>query len=201
MEVQRTKLSEVQSARKAELEIVISRGIRAFKEVGLALVEVRDSKLYKDEFDTFEDYVRTKWGMARSYAYHLIGAAKVAQNVQKFIDLPNECSARPLTKLAPKDQIKAAKVLSQNNTTITNSSVKQAVNKVTRGGLGHINAEVVIEASDVTVSVETHSFAPEVKESIHKAIDQWYARKRSVLNKYPPAMPETVVNLIKEIFR
>lgn len=41
-------------------EAVIERGRRAFVEVGTALAQIRDSRLYRQSHDTFEAYCRER---------------------------------------------------------------------------------------------------------------------------------------------
>ena len=64
--------------RLQELERVIDAGARAFVQMGQALGEVRDARLYREGHDTFEAYCRAKWGLSRSRAYELMDAAGVA---------------------------------------------------------------------------------------------------------------------------
>lgn len=70
---------QVMSAREThplgELEKTIARGKQRFVEMGLALGAIRDLRLYKREYGSFEEYCRTKWGCGRQRAYRLIKAA------------------------------------------------------------------------------------------------------------------------------
>jgi hypothetical protein len=50
-------LSLAQKSRRTELENVIERGLSTFVEVGNALLEIRDSKLYRETHPTFEAYL------------------------------------------------------------------------------------------------------------------------------------------------
>lgn len=95
--------------RLAQLEETIERGLATFVEVGAALMEVRDSRLYRDGFTTFEDYCRERWQMARNYANKLIAASEAVANLGTTVPiLPiTESQARPLTRLEP-DQRRAA---------------------------------------------------------------------------------------------
>ena len=70
-------LTVTESDRLAECEATIERGFRTFAEVGSALLEIRDSRLYRSEFGTFEDYCQTRWGMDRRNANRTIEAAIV----------------------------------------------------------------------------------------------------------------------------
>lgn len=84
------------ASRLDALEGVIERGLATFVEVGEALLEIRDSRLYRETHGTFEDYCRERWGMSRPRAYNLIDAAKVTHLVSANADIPNEAVAREL---------------------------------------------------------------------------------------------------------
>lgn len=88
--------------RKAQLEATIERGMQTFVEVGLALMEIRDGRLYRAEYGTFEEYCQERWGWERRHAYRLIDAAAAVENVSNWTQnqVPaNEAQARPLTSL------------------------------------------------------------------------------------------------------
>lgn len=90
-----------------QLESVIARGKRTFVEVGEALAKIRDRKLFKPEFDSFEVYCREKWGWAKSYAYNLISAAEVAQDLPETVStiVETESQARELSKVQPEARV------------------------------------------------------------------------------------------------
>lgn len=90
-------MSEVLTTRLSELEATIERGLATFVEVGQALLEIRDSRLYRDSHGTFEDYCRERWGFNRQRASQLIQASEVS----KYLDSPpqNDAQARELAPL------------------------------------------------------------------------------------------------------
>lgn len=91
-------LSAVESERLDELCGVVDRGIKTFFEVGMALAEIRDSRLYRASHETFEDFCRDRWDIGKSYAHGQIAAYHVVQNVRNCGQIPtNESQARPLT--------------------------------------------------------------------------------------------------------
>lgn len=47
-------LSKTDAVRLVELETVVSSGLKTFVDVGTALLEIRDARLYRVDFDTFE---------------------------------------------------------------------------------------------------------------------------------------------------
>lgn len=59
----------------------IERGLKTFVEVGTALATIRDNRLYRTEFGTFEDYCRARWDMGRDYADRMIVAAQVVPTI------------------------------------------------------------------------------------------------------------------------
>lgn len=102
------ELAATEHVRLMELETEIENGLRTFVDVGNALLEIRDGRLYRQSFATFEDYCRERWGMQRHYANRLIAAAEVTANLVPIGTIPaTESQARPLTTLEP-DQQRAA---------------------------------------------------------------------------------------------
>lgn len=98
-----------ESARLVELERKIETGMTTFVEVGNALMEIRDSRLYRVEYKTFEAYCRDKWEMSRPRVYQLISAAQATLRLSTAVDVKpsNERQARPLTALPPEQQPQA----------------------------------------------------------------------------------------------
>jgi N6-adenosine-specific RNA methylase IME4 len=103
-------------SRLYKLEETIEHGLNTFVDVGNALLEIRDSKLYRQDFTTFEDYCKERWGIERRRAYQLMDAAKAVENVYLSTQtVPvNELQARPLTALDPQEQIEAWKRVIEN---------------------------------------------------------------------------------------
>ena len=93
------------------LEKTIEEGLRTFTAVGDALLQIRDGKLYHQQYSSFEDYCLEKWDMDHSHAYRLMKSAEVVQNLKSSPIgelLPtNEAQARPLTLLPPEQQAEA----------------------------------------------------------------------------------------------
>jgi N6-adenosine-specific RNA methylase IME4 len=94
-----------------ELEEVIKHGLETFVEVGTALLVIRDGKLYKDKYATFDIYCHERWGMDKRYANYQIAASKVIGNLGTIVPIlpTTETQARPLTPLEPEQQVEAWK--------------------------------------------------------------------------------------------
>ena len=74
------ELSTIEKSQLTALEKIIEKNPESFIKVGTALLEIRDSKLYRDTHETFEEYCRGRWGFGKSYVNDLIGSA-TAYNV------------------------------------------------------------------------------------------------------------------------
>lgn len=70
------------------LEAIVRRGLDTDLAVGNALAEIRDTWLYRASHDTFEDYLRDRWGMSRPRGYQLIQAAEAAIPPSAGIETP-----------------------------------------------------------------------------------------------------------------
>lgn len=82
----------------AEHEAVIERGIKTFYEVGVALSEIRNRRLYREDHDTFEAYCQQRWNISRPRAYELMQAAQVVSGMPDTLPAPT--SARQASELA-----------------------------------------------------------------------------------------------------
>ena len=99
------ELSITEQETLKKLERVIEKGLPSFYEVGAALLKIRDRKLYRADYKTFEEYCKTRWEMSRPRAYQLIDYAKVQTNLSTTVDKRiSERQARPIARLEPKQQ-------------------------------------------------------------------------------------------------
>lgn len=75
-------------------------GLRlAFIAAGRGLQVIRDGRLYRDRYATFDDYVEQRWGIQRSYAHKLIRAWPLGVRVQKVA--PQEVNESQVRQLLP----------------------------------------------------------------------------------------------------
>lgn len=86
----------------AQQEATIHSGLRTFVEVGMALMRIRDRRLYRATHDTFEAYCQERWSLSRTRSYQLIDAASLVDGMSTIGDTPtpaNEGQARELSGL------------------------------------------------------------------------------------------------------
>lgn len=101
-----TELAVHEATRLAELEATIDAGMQTFVHVGDALLEIRDSRLYRQTHSTFERYCRERWQMGRNHANKMIAAAEVVAHLGTAVPIlpATEGQTRPLTALEPEQQ-------------------------------------------------------------------------------------------------
>ena len=105
-----------ESQRLVKLEDVVRRGLSNFNEVGEALSEIRDSRLYRIEYKTFDDYCRDKWGISRVQAHRLTAASEIAATLPIGNKPTAESQVRPLVRLPQEERGSAWEEASVNGT-------------------------------------------------------------------------------------
>ena len=92
------------------LEAAVERGLGTFVEVGTALGLIRDRKLYRNDYSTFESYCQERWGLGRSQPYRYVDAAAVVKNLSPIGDIKPtiESQVRPLVALKDTEQQREA---------------------------------------------------------------------------------------------
>lgn len=135
-------------------EATIERGLKTFVEVGRALQAIRDERLYREQYDRFEDYCQERWGWSRQRAYQFIDAAETTGRLTTIVDThpATESQARPLTQLPPEEQADAwEEVVTEAEETgekITARKVQQVVAKRVSGKIPDMKKTVTISVDD-----------------------------------------------------
>ena len=122
-----------------DCENKIASGERSFWQVGRALGLIRDKRLYREGFSSFEDYVASRWDMSVKNAHRLIKAAKIMRNLAESLQIgdtdpmpANEAQVRQLARLSGRDQIKVWRGLTQEagqtGARITAQVIRERVN-------------------------------------------------------------------------
>jgi hypothetical protein len=108
-------------ARLKECEDAIEKGLDTFVAVGQALAEIRDSRLYRQLYPTFEDYCREKFQRGRDWAEVTINAAQVVLSLPISVGKPSPSlqQARLLAKVNPELQAKAWRTASADGAPTT----------------------------------------------------------------------------------
>jgi hypothetical protein len=111
-----------EAERLEELEKTIARGKKTFVEVGLALAEIRDLRLYKLEYGGFEEYCQKKWGWTKQHAYRLIEAAPVAKSNTRVTSIRQ---AVALAKVEPEHRAGVIQAVEDDGKPLTGKEIKR----------------------------------------------------------------------------
>jgi ParB family chromosome partitioning protein len=160
-------------------EVVIKQGLKTFIEVGEALFIIRDKRLYRREFNTFEDYCQEKWSMPRRHVNRMIAASETIINLGPIGPIlpESESQVRPLTNLEPEIQKEVWKeVVKQSEETrqpITAAKVQEIVEH-----WKPLNEEVKeakempIFSNSISEIIETNK--PKAHVSNNSGENEWY---------------------------
>ena len=91
------------------LEKVVETGLAMFHPIGEALKQIRDQKLYREKWKTFEAYCEERFGIKRSYAHRLIEAVEIKM-LPMGNKIKNERQAREVAKAPRRQRNKVVKL-------------------------------------------------------------------------------------------
>lgn len=162
-----SELSVIDHTRRDNLESVIERGIHSFIEVGAALAEIREGRLYRESHSTFEEYCRERWGMDKRNANRYIEAANISETLGSIDPtLPTPDNVGQARELVPvkdnpeslRDVVLAAAEKSKvDGQPLTAKRLRESVREHISGMAAESRAELA-EA--------TEHWTPEMRESV-----------------------------------
>lgn len=113
------ELTDTERLRLAECESVIGKGLGTFLEVGRALAEINDNRLYKETHKDFRRYCKDVWDLGKTTAEQKINSYKVIHLLEEKMPaigghFTNERQLRPLTRIKGRDDLlKAAEIIQE----------------------------------------------------------------------------------------
>ena len=153
------------TGRLAALETTIERGLATFADVGLALLELRDGRLYRTTHGTFDDYCRERWQMTSRRALQLIEAAAVVTQIGTIV---------PISATGPSEQSEAPAV-NRNISTIVEKPVTESVaREVAKAGDAEAQRDAWSEA--VQTAPRNAAGKPQITA---KVVQQVVAKRKS----------------------
>lgn len=122
-------LSQIEQADLAQCEQVIRSGLKTYKEVGAALAEIKNQKLYRAQYGTFAAYCDAVWGWTDRHARRMIVASRESES-GPIGPVANEAQQRELNRLPAKDRTDAwSEAVKATGGKVTAKALKAAVDK------------------------------------------------------------------------
>jgi hypothetical protein len=109
-------LSVQERVRFAQLTRIVETNLSSFLAAGKALAEIKSSRLFREKFETFEQFARETFGLCRSTADQLVRSTATADLLMaNGIELPGnttEAVVRPVSTLpSPELQVQAWRLI------------------------------------------------------------------------------------------
>lgn len=182
-------------------EELIAQNVATFHQMGQALAEIKEKKLYREHHKTFDEYCKKVFGVSRTHTYRLISSSEVMDNLSQLKEIPlpeSERQVRPLISLSPELQREAWKrviTLSQHKK-VTARDIKQIVKE-----LGSENSDVSTESleSDALLHIDNSQLYYMYRRSLetgnysHKKDSQWPVSEfeTNQINAYAMIKPDS----------
>ncbi|WP_371484806.1 hypothetical protein [Kitasatospora sp. NBC_00315] len=167
----------------------------AFWAAGKALEAVREGRLYRGQFSSFDDYCLQRWDIQRDYADKLIRAWRLAEQLHGLAERKlNEGQVRPLLGLAKaqgEDAAKAVFVVVQNGPVpATGAVLSGAVKALPKGpfvqktAVAHVEAYLAMVAAEKQQDGGKRSSAAEVslETRVQRAVPMDWLRELAKTN-------------------
>ena len=131
------QLNSQERSRLRLLKARVDKAIESHNAGGEALLEISETRLYRETHKTFEAFVFENWGLSRSRAYQIIDASKSAARLSTIVDktpsaagIKTESQHRELRDVSdrnlPKVIESAAAMAATENKPITAKHIKAA---------------------------------------------------------------------------
>jgi len=95
-----SELATVEINRLERLEETISKGLRSFIAVGTALAEIREQRLWRFQYGSFDEYCQERWNFSASRGRQLVAAVEAVSSLPEGMPKPhNAAQASELSKV------------------------------------------------------------------------------------------------------
>lgn len=179
-------LSERDQRELERCERLIREHERAFCEYARALFTIRDLRLYRAEFPTFEDYCRVTIGKSRKYASRIAQAGEMIERLPEEcrVLVSNEHCARKLMNVVPEKRGEVLLQVHQSGAGVTGTAIYRAARKM--------SALLQVEDSGKPsnpdeIHISRAAATPAVEAVIKKTLERLAGRINRVSKKDKPS--------------
>jgi len=172
-----TKLNSAERSKWRTLRPRCQSRMAGMWELIADLRVIRDEKLYREDFNTFDSFVRDELGLERTYAYRLIDAAETKERLSTIVDknpevesIQSEWQLKEL-KNVPDCQLaevveKAAVIASDLGKPMTAAILRQAREEVLEQSEEPEVEPAAVEMSPAEMAVQNASVGREILNAI-----------------------------------
>src|SRR2546426_2263410 len=144
MNIVSDRLLESERQELLKYERIISKGFIHMRDCAEALRIIRDKKLYREEFPTFQEYCKSKWNREKRTIYYLIEAAACRKDLgntvsheeplQLAVQNASDGAVRALAKVPKRSQKRVLKeVLKKTRDKLTALAVQETARPRSNG--------------------------------------------------------------------
>ena len=134
-------------------EQVIEGGLQTFIDVGNALMQIKENRLYKVSYSNFGDYCKERWGFTQQHAGRLISGTNI---VNKIKSVPSG--------LAPPESENQTRALSKSKDPAEDWEKAQKISGKEQPTAREIK-EVIRKDEDDVIDVEVHCTVSDPKDA------------------------------------
>jgi hypothetical protein len=170
-------LSPVERRTKARCDLIIQAGKKHFLRTCRALARYNRLRLYREDYETFDKYVKAELGITRGRAYQMIAAGTMSTAV----DIQNEAQARELMPLPEEvrplvwDMAKGMAKEIVPGKPVPTRFIKAAINVLVTAEVtgGYVDTgDGTMHALDASVTQEVHETVKRQRQHIRDHIEQ-----------------------------
>jgi len=189
------KLSKQEAERFAECEHTIEGVRQSVYLAGLALITIRDERLYRENHSTFEDYVCKRWKRSRGRAYQMIDQAEISRRLSNMLDTTIILNHRQTQLLKPFSDDEKATLWEQARANSADGEVSARQLKVVVSEYRNASnaANSVTAESDVVPVAGGGTFDA---DQASKALESMLAKE---LRRWPEEHHNTLLELLAEM--
>jgi len=134
-------LTKQNQTRYQELKQVVKENLESLFKVAEAMKEIKEDKLYREEFTTWEDFCQSAYHLSVSYVDRMIDGYVLLESLPKNLQIgetsipieevvTNESQVRSLKKVPKDKRIKVLIEAASSSKPITSKSIKKAAKAV-----------------------------------------------------------------------
>jgi hypothetical protein len=123
-------LTTVEQNRLESLEETIEKGMRSFIAVGMALGEIKEKRLYRAQYDSFDTYCMERWSFTASRGRQLMSAVEALASLPEELPQPdNAAQAHALSRVPEEDRAEVWNEVLSGDAPVTAAEIRSVAER------------------------------------------------------------------------